>query len=98
VCPDNGSVSRYVFFNANAQDVNVQTAAKKVARSQGATVLKSLAGTMLLELTPAKAALVAQALPGWRYVIERKTTSVPERSPLERGKGRSAAPSTTAKR
>ena len=41
-------MSRYVFFNSDAQDAKVLTAAKKTARSRGATVVKSLAGTMLL--------------------------------------------------
>ncbi len=79
-------MSRYVFFNINAQDAKVLTAAKKTARSRGATVVKSLAGTMLLEVAPAQVPEVAQALPGWCYSIERKTTRVPERKPLERSK------------
>jgi hypothetical protein len=49
-------------------------------------VVKSLAGTMLLELAPAQVLEVAQALPGWRYSVERKTARVPERKPLERSK------------
>lgn len=79
-------MSRYVFFNSNAQDAKVLTAAKKAARARGATVVKSLAGTMLLELAPARVPELAQALPGWRYAVERKTTRVPERKPLERAK------------
>ena len=83
-------MSRYVFFNSDAQERKVLTAAKKVARSRGATVVKSLAGTMLLELAPAQVPEVAQALPGWRYSVERKTTRMPERKPLERSKARGA--------
>jgi hypothetical protein len=83
-------MSRYVFVNSDAQDAKVLTAAKKTARSCGATVVKSLAGTMLLEVTPAQVPEVAQALPGWRYAAERKTTRVPERKPLERSKARGA--------
>ena len=83
-------MSRYVFFNSDAQDDKVLMAAKKAARSHGATVVKSLAGTMLLELAPAQVSEVAQALPGWRYSVERKTTQVPERRPLERSKTRGA--------
>jgi hypothetical protein len=45
---------------------------------------------MLLEVTPAQVPEVAQALPGWRYSVERKTTRVPERKPLERSKARGA--------
>lgn len=52
--------------------------------------MKSLAGTMLLEVTPAEVPEVAKALPGWRYAAERKTTRVPERKPLERSRARGA--------
>ena len=83
-------MSRYVFLNSEAQDVKVLAAVQKAARSRGATVVKSLAGTMLLEVTPAQVPAVAQALPGWRYSVERKTTRVPERKPLERSKARGA--------
>ena len=83
-------MSRYVFFNSDAQDAKVLTAAKKTARSRGATVVKSLAGTMLLEVTPAQVLEVAQALPGWRYAVDRKTAQGPERKPLERSKARGA--------
>lgn len=83
-------MSRYVFFNSDAQDAKVLMAAKKAARSRGATVVKSLAGTMLLELPPARVPEVAQALPGWRYAAERKTARVPERKPLERAKVQAA--------
>lgn len=86
-------MSRYVFSHHDATDAKVLTAAKKAARSRGATVLKALAGTMLLELAPAQLPDVAQALPGWRYAVERKTTRVPERSPLARLKARHATPS-----
>lgn len=89
-----GTVSRYVFFNSDAQDAKVLTAAKRAARSRGATVLKSLAGTMLLELAPAQVPVVAQALPGWRYSVEGKTTRVPEREPLERSKTKGSLAAT----
>ncbi len=84
-------MSRYVFFNSDAQDAKVLTAAKKAVRSRGATVVKSLAGTMLLGVTPAQLPQGAQASPGWRYSVERKMTRVPERKPLERSKARGAA-------
>jgi hypothetical protein len=83
-------MARYVFYRSDAQDAKVLTAAKKTARSRGATVVKSLAGTILLEVTPAQVPEVAQALPDWRYAAERKTTRVPERKPLERSKARGA--------
>ena len=88
---DNPSIlSRYVFFNSNARDAKVPTAAKKTARSRGATVVKSLTRTMLLEGAPAQVPEVEQALPGWPYAAERKTTRVPECKALERSKVRGA--------
>lgn len=53
-------------------------------------MVKSLAGTMLLELTPAQVPDVAQALPGWRYSVDRRMALVPERKPLERSKASGA--------
>jgi hypothetical protein len=89
-------MSLYVFLDSEAQDVKVLVAARKAARSRGATVVKSLAGTMLLELDPARVTEVARALPCWRHLVERKTTRVPERKPLQRTKAR-GAPATVAK-
>jgi hypothetical protein len=71
-------------------------AARKVARSHGATVVKSVAGTMLLELTPAQVPQVADALPGWCYTVVRQTTRLPDGKPLQRR--RSAAASSQAPR
>lgn len=90
-------MSRYVFFNSKAQDAKVLTAARKAARLHGAIVVKSLAGTMLLELAPAQVPEVAQALPGWRYSVERKSARVPERRPLERAKARNTPAMAAAK-
>jgi hypothetical protein len=45
---------------------------------------------MLLDVPAAKVPEVAQALPGWHYSAERKTTRVPERKPLERAKRRNS--------
>ena len=87
-------MSRYVFLNSEAQDVKVLAAVRKAARSRGATVVKSLAGTMLLGLGERNRG--GGALPGWRYSVERKTTTVPERKSLERTKAR-GAPSAVAK-
>ena len=88
-------MSRYVFFNSDAQDDKVLMAAKKTARSRGATVVKSLAGMMLLEMAPAQVANLAQALPDWRYSVERKTTRVSTTKTLERFKvGSSLATAT----
>lgn len=80
-------MARYVFFPATASTGAAPLAsAKKTASAYGATVLRAIAGSMLLEAPPAKAAAVAKALPGWRYSPERKTTRVPERRPLQRAK------------
>jgi hypothetical protein len=77
-------MARYVFRNSDAQSKQALVAARKAARSQGAPVVKPQAGTMLLEVTPAQLPEVAQALPGWRYAAERKTTRAPERKRAER--------------
>jgi|JI8StandDraft_2_1071088.scaffolds.fasta_scaffold134929_2 hypothetical protein len=84
-------MSRYVFFNNDAQDAKVLTAAKRAARSRGATVVKSVAGTLLLELEPAQVPQVAEVLPGWRYAVERIVARVPERKPLTRVRSASAS-------
>ena len=77
-------MSRYVFYCGGAVDDKVLAAARKAARLHGATVLKSLAGTMLLEMSLTRLPEVVQALPGWHYTAERKTTRLPERRPAER--------------
>lgn len=67
------------FATATPRAKRALAAARKAARSQGAPVVKPQAGTMLLGVTPAQLPEVAQALPGWRYAAERKTTRAPER-------------------
>lgn len=79
----------YVFLISD-QDEKVLTAAKKVVHSRGASVVKSMAGATLLELAPAQIPEIAQALPGWRSSVERKTTRVLERKPLLGSKARAA--------
>jgi len=81
-------MSRYVFSTSQALDAKALVSARQAARGCGATVLKSLAGTLLVEAGPAQLAEVAQALPGWTCTPERRTTRVPERKPLERAKAR----------
>ncbi len=58
--------------------------------------MKSVAGTMLLELPPAQVPQVAEALPGWRYTVECQTARLPERKPLQRAR-RAAASSQAPK-
>lgn len=76
----------YVFFPGTASSTKSLTAAKKAVSDNGATVVRAAAGAMLVEAAPTSAKRVAQALPGWQYTPERKTTRVPERRPLQRAK------------
>ncbi|MFG6465022.1 hypothetical protein [Roseateles sp. BYS87W] len=86
-------MARYVFSFATAAIGAVPLAsARRTANSHGATVLRAIAGTMLLEAPPATAAAVAKALPGWRYTPERKTSRVPERTQLQRARQLAKAP------
>ncbi|MDP2005400.1 MAG: hypothetical protein Q8K45_06960 [Rubrivivax sp.] len=78
------------FLNSDAQDDKDLTAAKKVARSRGGTVVKSMADTLLLELAPTQLPEDARASPSWCYSVERETTRVPERKPQERSNARAA--------
>jgi len=73
---------QYVFYPPQLPvDRKVVTAARKLAASLGATVVRTVAGSILLEATPAKAAQVAKALPGWRYSVETQGHRLPEHSP-----------------
>ena len=86
-------MARYVFSLAPAAIGAVPLAsARRTANAHGATVLRAIAGSMLLEAPPAKAAAVAKALPGWQYRPERKATRVPERTPLQRARQLAKAP------
>jgi hypothetical protein len=84
-------MDRYVFYAVQPVDAKVVTAAKKTAAALGATVVRTVAGSMLLEAPAAKAAQVAKALPGWRYSVETKTHRLPERTPLQRARAARAA-------
>jgi hypothetical protein len=79
-------MQRFVFYNSSGLDPKTAAAAKRTVKSLGATVVKATAGTMLLEASPAKLALVVKALPGWRYSIEAKSYRIPDRSPLQRAR------------
>ena len=84
-------MDRYVFYAMQPVDPKGLTAARKTATALGATVLRTVAGSMLVEAPPAKAAAVAKALPGWRYSVETKTHRIPERTPLQRARTARAA-------
>ena len=84
LAPDNRVMKRYVFYSSQLSvDRKVVTAARKLATSLGATVVRIVAGSMLLEATPAKAVQVAKALPGWHYSVETQGHRIPEHSPLK---------------
>ena len=78
---DNPPMARYVFFPGNRPSAKSLTAAKRAVSDQGASVVGTAEGGMLVETTPARARRVAQALPGWEYAPERVVTQVPERRP-----------------
>lgn len=83
----NRVMARYVLFpKSTSSDAKSLVVAKKIVRESGVTVVRTAAGGMLVEGDAATVAQVARDLPGWSYTIERKTTRVPERSPLERAK------------
>lgn len=83
-------MSRYVALNVKRLQPEALKAAQDTLRSYGAVVVKAVGGTMLLEVEPTKVPTVKRALPGWSITPDRKTARVPERTPLERAKARSA--------
>jgi hypothetical protein len=83
-------MQRFVFYSPSL-DRKALLAAKRTASRLGATVVRSLAGSMLLEAPRAKAAEVAEALPGWQYSAEKKVQRIPERTPLDRARVKKAA-------
>ena len=78
-------MARYRFSPAS-MGATPLAAARKAATANGATVLRAIAGSMLIEVPPSKVDAVADAIPGWKYSAERRTATVPERSPLQRAK------------
>ncbi len=83
---DNPSMARYVFFPDNKPGTTSIAAAKRVVIDQGASIVDTAEGGVLVEATPAEAKRVAQALSGWDYAAERAETRVPERRALERAR------------
>jgi hypothetical protein len=77
-------MGRHVFYSSELRGHEALAAARQSAMLIGVTVVKTLAGTMLLEGKPLQAIEVARALPDWRYSVDRKTTRAPERRPLAR--------------
>jgi hypothetical protein len=73
-------MARYVFFAAELPATVEVRAAVNTARQFG-RVIKYAAGTMLLEVEPARLRQLAAALPGWRHTVERMGYRLPERTP-----------------
>lgn len=83
-------MERFVFYSPSL-DAKALASAKRAAARLGATVVRSLAGTMLLEAPRAKAAELAEALPGWRYSAEARTHRVREKTPRQRARAKKTA-------
>ena len=78
-------MNRFVFFNPNTPfDAKELGAAKKLAKANGATVVRAMVGSMLLEGSPEVMERVAASLAGWRYEPESHYR-LPER-PSPRGR------------
>ena len=75
-----------MFFAITESDAKSLGSARKAVRTLGASVVSSVAGTLLVEADPGQLKDIAHALPNWRYTPERKTTRVPERNRLGRAK------------
>ncbi len=79
-------MERYVFHHPLPLNARALTAAKKKATALGATVVRTGAGSMLLEADGGAIKQVAKALPDWRYSVEAKVHRLPERTPLQRAR------------
>ena len=79
-------MARYILFPTTGAESTSLATARQAAVAHGATVIRAIAGGMLLEVPKSKVIELAQALHGWSYSPERKTIRVPERSPLERAR------------
>lgn len=80
-------MSRYVFsFPALRPDPTVLADAEATATALGAKVVRSVAGSMLLETTPSIASRLAKAMPEWSLSEENTSYRTPERTPLQRAR------------
>lgn len=78
-------MSRYVLsLLALRPDPAVVADAQSTVEALGASVVRCLAGSMLLEALPSVASQVATALPEWQLSEETGSCRVPERTPLQR--------------
>ena len=73
-------------FSPFTTDAIPLAAARRAATANGATVVRVIAGSILLEVQPSRIAVVAAVMSGWKYSAERKTARAPERTPLQRAK------------
>jgi hypothetical protein len=80
-------MSRYVFsFPALRPDPAVVADAEIIAEALGATVVRSVGGSLLLEAAPNVATRLAKAMPEWHLSQENTSYRVPERTPLQRAR------------
>jgi hypothetical protein len=82
-------MDRYVFYFSGNADQRLVREAKKTLEQLGATVVKTVAGSMLVEGSSSKVKRAATALPDWRYSLDTRTHRMPEKKALT-GKPRSA--------
>ena len=68
----------YVFSCASAVDAEQCAMAEQALIARGSTVVKSLAGVLLVELAPQTLTQVAKLLPDWRWSPQRETARPPE--------------------
>ena len=73
-------------FPALRPDPAVVAEAQTTVKALGATVVRCIAGSMLLEAPPAVASKVAAAMPDWRLSEENSSYRAPERTPLQRAR------------
>lgn len=68
----------YVFSSIEPVTAKQLAASEQTVRALGGTVVRSLAGVMLVELAAPALRQVAKLLPDWRWSPQRKTAHVPE--------------------
>lgn len=68
----------YVFSPRNSGDAEPLAAARKAVHAVGGTVVRAIAGLMLVKAPPSAAKRAAATLPGWDYRRDTKSVRVPE--------------------
>lgn len=99
---DNSAMARFVFSHSLVTlDPKVAASARRTATAMGAKVVRSIAGTMLVEGTPTLLSKLAGALPEWKTSVDQPAAArLPEKSPGHRaavaGRTRTARPAKRA--